>query len=135
LSLPGAVGLPLYVIAWILIPPAPVRWVEWRPVGGGSAAGPAGSVPGGPAEGGEVGETGAAATTASAEGAPRRPFDGDACCPRRERRGHWAGIILVLLGGFFLLDNLLPWFDLGRLWPLVLIVIGVALLVRGRRAD
>lgn len=52
-----------------------------------------------------------------------------------ERRGSgpylWAGI-LILVGLLLLLNNyrLLWWFDIGRLWPLVIIAIGVALLLR-----
>jgi phage shock protein PspC (stress-responsive transcriptional regulator) len=40
------------------------------------------------------------------------------------------GIILVLLGLFFLLGNLFSFDFLGRLWPLILIVIGIILLTR-----
>ncbi|MGZ6295919.1 MAG: LiaI-LiaF-like domain-containing protein [Candidatus Limnocylindrales bacterium] len=39
------------------------------------------------------------------------------------------GIILISLGGIFLLDELVPSFDIGRLWPLILIAIGAALLI------
>jgi phage shock protein PspC (stress-responsive transcriptional regulator) len=50
---------------------------------------------------------------------------------RRTDRGVLAGVILVLLGLAFLLDNmrLFWWLRLDVLWPLVLIGIGVLLLV------
>jgi uncharacterized membrane protein HdeD (DUF308 family) len=35
-------------------------------------------------------------------------------------------IVLIVLGVLFLLNNFIPDFRLGRLWPVVLIVIGVA---------
>ncbi len=38
------------------------------------------------------------------------------------------GVILVALGGMFLMQNFLH-FDFARFWPLILILIGVALLV------
>jgi hypothetical protein len=38
------------------------------------------------------------------------------------------GIILIGFGTFFLLDNLFPFFDLEDIFPLALVVIGVALL-------
>ena len=38
------------------------------------------------------------------------------------------GIILVALGGLFLLQNLLH-IDFGQLWPVILIVIGLAMMV------
>lgn len=50
------------------------------------------------------------------------------------RRGSAApvgAIILIVLGGLFLLDNIGIWrFDFNRFWPLILIVIGLWLLVR-----
>lgn len=53
-----------------------------------------------------------------------------------ERRGRLPllGLILVVVGILFLLGSLdlLGWFRLGRLWPLVLIIIGVFLLLRRR---
>ena len=39
------------------------------------------------------------------------------------------GLILVSLGAIFLLDEFVPGFEIGRLWPLILVAIGVALLV------
>lgn len=40
-----------------------------------------------------------------------------------------AGTVLILLGALFLADELLPDFDFGRYWPLILIAIGVGLLL------
>jgi phage shock protein PspC (stress-responsive transcriptional regulator) len=55
---------------------------------------------------------------------------------RRERRGGGAiigGIVLVLIGGYFLLRTMVPQLDLGAFWPVLLIVIGIALLVASVR--
>lgn len=47
-------------------------------------------------------------------------------------RSKMAGGILVALGAYFLLERFLPaWFDLGKMWPLLLILIGVAIIYRG----
>jgi phage shock protein PspC (stress-responsive transcriptional regulator) len=48
------------------------------------------------------------------------------------------GVILVVLGGWFLLQQYIPWLDAGRIWPLILIVIGAVVLLgairpRGQR--
>lgn len=48
------------------------------------------------------------------------------------------GLVLVVFGALFLLNNfnILPWnfwFRLSRLWPVLLILVGIAMLVRDRR--
>jgi phage shock protein C len=45
-----------------------------------------------------------------------------------------AGVILVVFGGLLLLGNfgLLAWWSWTRLWPLLLILVGAVLLMRGR---
>ncbi len=49
-------------------------------------------------------------------------------------RSKMAGGILVALGVYFLLERFLPyWFDLGKMWPLLLILIGLAIIYRGGR--
>lgn len=51
---------------------------------------------------------------------------------RRERSGSGAmiiGILLVLLGTFFLLRTFVPELELGAFWPAILVVVGVALLL------
>ena len=43
------------------------------------------------------------------------------------------GVLLVILGGLFLLDNLIPRFDLGDYWPLILIGVGVAIIIKSTK--
>ena len=51
-----------------------------------------------------------------------------------ENRSKIAGGILVTLGVLFLLERFLPyWFDMGKMWPLLLIFIGFAIIYRGGR--
>lgn len=49
-------------------------------------------------------------------------------------RGFWAGVILIVLGAYFLLSNIgvLSGFRWDIFWPAVLIVIGLLVLVRRR---
>jgi len=45
-----------------------------------------------------------------------------------------AGVVLIFLGGYFMLDqfDIIPeWFDLDKLWPLVLIIPGVLMILGG----
>jgi len=48
------------------------------------------------------------------------------------RSGTAVGVVLIVLGGIMLFGKYLPWFDLLRLWPLIIIVGGVAEMFRGR---
>jgi phage shock protein C len=44
----------------------------------------------------------------------------------------WIAIVLIVLGGLLLLDNLLPRFNFDHYWPLILIGIGVGLLLKAK---
>ena len=48
----------------------------------------------------------------------------------RRSKKVFGGIILICIGILFLLDNFLPHFHFGDYWPLILIVIGVALIIK-----
>ncbi|WP_432408587.1 PspC domain-containing protein [Wukongibacter sp. M2B1] len=43
-----------------------------------------------------------------------------------------AGSILIILGGLFLVEKYVYWFDFGKLWPVILIIIGVYIIYRGK---
>ena len=51
---------------------------------------------------------------------------------KHSHRARWLGILLILLGIFFLLDNLnmIRWIDKDLLWPIILIFIGAWLLIK-----
>jgi phage shock protein C len=51
----------------------------------------------------------------------------------RSNKKVFGGTILILLGILFLLDNLLPHFDFGDYWPIILIVIGVGIIIKASR--
>ena len=51
---------------------------------------------------------------------------------RHHHRGSLGGIILIVIGVLFLLDNFFPRFDFGDFWPLILIAIGAGLLLRSK---
>src|SRR4030081_150733 len=73
---------------------------------------------------------------ANLSGAP--PTYGPPPATQRRRRGGVVGpLILIFLGGVFLLQNTgyLPpnfWFNLWRLWPVILVLVGIELLLANR---
>jgi len=43
--------------------------------------------------------------------------------------GLFAGVLLVIIGGLFLAGNIIG-FSIGQWWPLIVVLVGVAILVR-----
>jgi len=66
---------------------------------------------------------------------PPSPEEQEAQAARQRERRFWFGAILILIGLLFLISNLnlLWWLEVGRLWPLIIVIIGIAFLLRGRR--
>jgi phage shock protein PspC (stress-responsive transcriptional regulator) len=135
----GGAGLLLYIIAAIVIPEEPY---------GRPAAGPAGTDP---ATGGAL-PPGAVAGTPGPAGAPPVGQPQPAMDPwtaraqaraarRAARRANHGpssgglviGAILILVGGWFLLKDLLPNFDDALVGPALLIVLGLLLVVAAVR--
>ncbi len=44
------------------------------------------------------------------------------------------GVILVTLGVLFLIARYFPEIDFGDLWPYILIIVGIVIMIRGRRS-
>lgn len=44
-----------------------------------------------------------------------------------------AGIVLIVIGGLFLLNNFIPRFNFSDFWPFILIAVGIALLLNVKR--
>lgn len=47
------------------------------------------------------------------------------------RGGIWFGIVLVIIGALLLASQFAPGLDLWRLWPLIIVIIGIRILFRG----
>jgi phage shock protein C len=63
------------------------------------------------------------------------PLDSDEGYEKKKytQRNKTAGIILILFGVLFFLNQWFPlWFSLSKMWPLILIVIGAAMLWKKR---
>lgn len=117
----GGLALLVYIVMAIVVPERPIG-VKPRQQGGSDAAG--------------VGAARGAASppTSTAPSRARRRDRSDGA-----RGGLVAGLILIVIGGFFLVRELIPSIDLGFWWPTVAIGLGVVLVVvalmPSRRSD
>jgi phage shock protein C len=115
----GGLALLVYIVMAIVVPERPVG-VDVRTTDGGDAA-----------------NIGGAATGEPGSASPNRPRRGDRS--DGARGGLVAGLILIVIGGFFLARQLLPSIDLSFWWPTVAIGLGVVLVVLAlmpsRRSD
>ena len=104
LIFPGGLSFWAYIVAWIIIPQKPL---------------------------GEI--TSESTDAAEDETEPT----GDEMKVEKDQQGDKtrfvAGTILIALGLFFLMNtlNIFVWFSFFKLWPIVLIVIGAVILIRG----
>lgn len=109
--LTGGLALLVYIVMAIVVPERPPG-VEVRRTDGSDA-------------GGESAARGAAVpASASSAGHARSGDRSDAT-----RGGLVAGLILIVIGAFFLVRELIPSIDLGFWWPAVAIGLGVVLVV------
>jgi len=150
----GGVGIAAYILAWIIIPPNPYDQPYQSTRKSREFYTPGGQRPGDDfindkREAGETfndrmgqqghGQEGAspgnAGTGDVTQGAASQGTGYDREVDERRANGtQIAGIALVVLGVLFLLQQWFPyWFDFGKLWPLILIIIGIAVIVRGQR--
>lgn len=125
----GGVAILVYVVMAIVVPEAPVGWGS-PPAG---APAPEGVAPG--PEGAAPGTSWAMERDARREARrARRAASGDSA-----RAGFVGGIALVVVGTFFLVREIVPWFDWNLWWPIGLILLGGLLLVfavlPGRSSD
>ena len=107
--LTGGLAFVVYVVMAIVVPERPAGVAVDRP---GDAPRPADA-------GGVASPIAGTSSTSS-----RRSDRSDAT-----RGGLVAGLILIVVGGFFLVRQLLPSIDLGFWWPTVAIALGIILVV------
>ena len=68
---------------------------------------------------------------------PRNPeMEAEIVAPERSELNRLLpGLALIIVGSIFLLNNVIPWFHFGRLWPLVLIVLGIVILAKAQKKN
>lgn len=139
----GGIAFVVYIVMAIVVPEAPARYDAMPPAG--STTAPPGTSQPGPAQ-----ETGGTAGTPTAAQPTASYWANDREARREARRarhasgdpgrgGLIAGVVLVAIGGFFLVREFVPWFDWHLWWPVGLIALGglllVLALIPGRSAE
>ena len=68
---------------------------------------------------------------------PRRPeMEAEVVAPQKSETSKLLpGLLLIVVGLIFLLNNLIPWFGFSYLWPAILIVLGIALLLKALKVE
>jgi phage shock protein PspC (stress-responsive transcriptional regulator) len=148
--LTGGIAFVVYIVMAIVVPEAPPDWAPYPP--------PVGSPPADTTEGDTAGAASAAGVAGAAGPATGAPGPGPAGAPppsywtssrearraaRRARRdarepgrgGLVVGLVLIVIGGAFLLREFVPWFDWRVWWPAGLIALGALFLVFALRPD
>jgi phage shock protein C len=118
----GGAFVIVYLVMWAVVPEEP-----WSPPMPGQAP------PGGSSEAGATPEDGAADPPA-----PTEPLAGSTWSKSVEVSGGPGpnvifGVVLILIGGWFLAQQFFPGLNLGLLWPIGLVVIGVVVLLAAIR--
>jgi phage shock protein C len=120
--LTGGLALLVYVVMAIVVPERPAGM---EPRGAAPATAP-GAQPAGP---GPAGSWVAPDGSTVPIGSPSPPRSGHRRADDAARGGLIAGLLLIVLGGFFLLRQILPAFDVGSWWPVAAIGLGIILIV------
>jgi phage shock protein PspC (stress-responsive transcriptional regulator) len=124
----GGAGLLLYIIAALVIPEEPYDLAAPAAAPGMGTAGPPAdaSAPGAPAVAPDQGGWADARAARRAARAARRAERGNSA-------GIVFGVILILIGGWFLLRNVVPGLDDRWLWPGILVLVGLLLVAAAIR--
>ena len=140
----GGLAFLVYIVMAIVVPVAPPGYEAMRPMGvrtdapvsDGDTEGPAawaeapgtaGQAPGGP----PAGQTPSYWTSDREARRAARRARRDAGEPGRG--GIIGGVVLIIIGGFFLVREFVPWFDWHLWWPIGLIALGGLLLILAMR--
>ncbi len=110
----GGAGILAYIILWIVVPEEPFAFATPNAQTESKAGEETGSI---------TGET----------AIPNQQQYYQAMTEQKHKRSSVLGIILVVIGLLFLLDNFIPRIHFGDFWPLLLVAIGVGLLLNARK--
>ncbi len=120
----GGAGVLAYIILWIVVPEEPYAFAASN-AGTGSAGGTETS----------AGTNETTGTGSAEEGKSQPDYQQyyQAMAEQKHKRSSIFGVVLVVVGLLFLLDNFIPRIHFGDFWPLLLIAVGVGLLLNARK--
>lgn len=110
----GGAGVLAYIILWIVVPEEPYAF---------ASSAPKPETP--------EGEETSSETNEGAQ--PNQQQYYQAMEEQKHKRSSILGVILIVIGMLFLVDNFIPRIHFGDFWPLVLVAIGVGLLLNARK--
>ena len=113
----GGGGIIAYIILWIVVPQKPYEI-------------PKGPVNQSPPEGGTNTEKGSTESNSDTFSVSNGSIAGS--MTQTNSKQFWIAIILMVIGGLLLLDNIFPHFDFDHYWPVILIGIGISLLLKAK---
>lgn len=127
LTVMGGGGLLVYVILWIVVP----EKYDLYPPFNAYASGTSTTTPGNPSASSAtgVGET----YEGYAQGkTPSQPaYPANELNKSKVDGSLIAGLVLILIGGFFLFERFVPDLDFGDFWPLLLVLVGALMIMKG----
>jgi phage shock protein C len=50
----------------------------------------------------------------------------------KAKNQRFIGIALIGIGGVYIINQIMPWFTLSKTWPLLFVIIGLVILLRGK---
>jgi len=119
----GGGGIIAYIILWIVVPQKPYELPKYpfsqAQSGGESSSG---------------GESGSGNSSEESKSDSFSVTNGSIAGSVAHTGGKqmWIAIILIVIGGLLLMDNLLPTFAFRHFWPVLLIAIGIGLLLKSK---
>jgi phage shock protein C len=141
----GGLALLVYIVMAIVVPEAPAGWSAQSAAGFGAVAPDARDAAGTSGGAGTPAQAAAGDTTSggtpAARSVPGSYWATDREARRAARRAHRdsrgdstraglvGGLVLIVIGGIFLIREVVPWFDWNLWWPIGLILLGGLLLV------
>ncbi len=117
----GGGGLIAYIILWIIVPEKPYVFPGMQQ----------------PNQENHINSTQSSQSTENKEqssASNSNTFDYSAFQQKQKSNtGSVAGIVLIVIGALFLLNNFIPRFNFGDFWPFILIAAGIALLLNSKK--